>query len=327
MMPIQMKCTCGKQLLIPDGATGKKVICPACRAVLDPHPSIAIPARGKTGRDSTEPLKPIEEPVEVTPGREKPSRKRRRHARERRQGLNQVNRGLALHHASAFAVYGGTLAVTPCAILLVAYRLTENDQVESALGFFSCLAGTFLLLAGLIELIVIALCLWAPAAGARSFLFGSLAAWAGVLALAVWVFWPDDHRPFALAGAFLGLLGAWTLWMLFLRRLAVYLEQEELAGDTVRTLVRGLATLLLAVIFLTLAILFVLLVVHVGYPFVRFMLCIVALSTFLGLMRVAAASRYFESMLHFVLFPTGILFVFKYLDLIGSMRMVIWRRS
>jgi hypothetical protein len=55
---------------------------------------------------------------------------------------------------------------------------------------------------------------------------------------------------------------------LFLRRLALYLHQQELAADALRTLARRLGTALLAAVFLTVLVLFIVLVVQLRYPFV-----------------------------------------------------------
>jgi hypothetical protein len=104
-------------------------------------------------------------------------------------------------------------------------------------------------------------------------------------------------------------------------------RSEELVDETVRTLPRGLATILLAGVLLSLLIGFIFLLASLSHPRGRLFLCSMFISAFLGLMRIAAATRFFDSMVHFLLFPTGILFVFKYLDLIGSVRTVIWRRS
>jgi hypothetical protein len=326
-MPIHISCPCGKRLLIPDGTAATKFLCPSCRTVLHAPHEAGVPAPIVPTADASEEVRPVEEPVEVYPEEEKPDRKRRQHAKIRRQGLNQVNRGLAIHYASTFAVYGGVWAAIIAALFKVAADLSGDEAAAKATGFFFCASSALFLIAGLIELTVLVLCLLVPAAGAKPFLFGALAAWAPVLALAVWVFWPDDHRPFALAGALVIMLGVWTLWMLFLRRLAVYLHQDEIAAETVRLLVRGLGMMLLAVVLLTALIGFIHLLVYLKYPFMRFVLITVVISMFLGMMRIAAATRFFESMVHFLLFPTGILFVFKYLDVIGSLRMVIYRRS
>jgi hypothetical protein len=330
-MPTHIKCQCGKPLVIPDGTAARKIVCPICRAVVRAPEQPSSPTRAKSLPDAGAPLRPVEEATEVFPEREKPDRKQRRQAKVRRHGLNQVNRALALHYASTFAVYAGIWTAIIAAFLLLAVNLARGDKAEeplgNAMGFFFCAAAGFVLLAGLIELATFALCLWVPAAGARLLLFGSLGAWVGVLALSIWVFWPDDHRPFALAGAFVVLLGSWTLWLLFLRRLAFYLHQEEIAAETVRMLLRGIFMMLLAVVLVTVAMLYISLIVYVKYPLARFTLVAMAITGFLGLMRIAAATRFFESMLHFLLFPTGILFVFKYLDLIGSVRMVIYRRA
>jgi hypothetical protein len=271
---------------------------------------------------------PSEEDLpELYPVADKRERKRARRARARRLGLNRVNLGLAFHYAVVLAVFAGLWAGVLAIMFRLAAWYTGEDEALATMTVFFCVSSVCLLLAGLVQTVTFVLCLAVPNGLARGLLIGSQACWAVVLPLAGWVLWPTDFRVPALGGALFFLFASWALWVLFLRGTAEAIKQPELAESCVHILWRGLWTTLLVVVLLTLATLYVMLLDVVQYQFLRFFVVGVTVMTLIGLSRIAAATGFFESAVHFLLFPTGVLPILKYLDLIGSMRMVILRRS
>jgi hypothetical protein len=362
-MAVQITCSCGKRVSIPDQYATRKVVCPACRAVLAAPAAAAAPAREapaaapkrggpaappagkdvamevivepqppaakKGGRPAVPPAEAAEVFVEPDEGAEpdKAERKRKRGARARRRGLERVTLGLAVHYAAVFLVYAGLWASIVAVLLTVAYRYSEGDKTLAAMTFFYCAAAVCLLLTGLVQIATFVLCLAVPDGAARKFLIGSQAVWPAVFGLAVWAMFPGDLRLVALGGAILFLLGSWALWMFFLQRAAYAAHQPDIADETLRALWRGLGTMLGVVLILIAVTLYIMLIIYVEYKFVRILLISISISVFLGMLRIAAATRFFESVWHFLLFPTGFLSVLKYLDLLGSLRLFILRRS
>jgi hypothetical protein len=351
-MPTVITCSCGKKLAIPDHLAMRKIACPACRTVLvapaaaGPKPEgpaappaaktvpmevivEPTPAPAKKGGPAAPPASK-NDPVEVLVEPEdldKAERKRKRDARARRRGLDRVNLSLAFHYAAIFLVYAGLWAMIIAVNLNVAYRYSDSDKTRSAMTFFYFAAATCILLTGLVHLVIFILCLALPDGSARKFLIGSHAAWLVVFGLAIWALCSFDLRLPALGGAVLFLLGSWALWMFFLRRTASVSGQRDIADECVPVLWRGLATMLALVVILTLITLYVMLVMSFKFAWVRFVIFFFSLSILMGVMRIAAATRFFESFTHALLFPTGFLSVLRYLDLVGSLRMNIHRRS
>src|SRR5262249_55284680 len=116
------------------------------------------------------------------------------------------------------------------------------------------------------------------------------------------------------------------MWIFMLRRLAVYLERPEMVDGAMQNLRSGLLTLAGGLATLFGAVLVIMLMAGLKYSFARWLVGSIAISTFGGLIKIMVVLREGDSFVGFFLAPTGIPFVFKYYDGVGSMRTVIANR-
>jgi hypothetical protein len=332
-MPFKLTCPCGKRFLIPDEDAAKRFACPLCKTVVPGPRYGSEPATISREKGVDSPFLSLEEdleevvPEEVVPEEDKPDRKKKKQAKVKKQGLAMVSRGLAINYASTFVVFVAVWLGIVAAVLTLAAQISESEKVASAMTFFYSASSFALFLAGVLEMATLVLCMAVPDGSARRFLFLSLVAWPLVFGFAVLALWAEEFRYLMLATAFLALFGAWTLWMFFLRRTAVYIKQPEIAEEARRTFWKGLWTMVLLAVLLMVLILYGSLLIYVKLQFLRYFLIFLGVTVFLGMIRIAAVTSYFESVVHFLLFPTGMLYILTYLNLIGSVRMVIWRRT
>jgi hypothetical protein len=268
---------------------------------------------------------------------EEADRRMRRRYAARRRGLTNVDMGLGIH-------YGGMVAFLLGAVVgwlgLVVFLVTavkhgargEDESVPAG----PLAAMTFLFLAGwgltalssVTELVSSAYCLSVPDALARKFLTGSivvraLAAPLGLLFLLLG--WAGIAM---LATVFLAVVG-WLLWVGFLCGLSDCLDYPDLAEEAVGVTLSAFKFVICWIVVTSLLLgflLFTLLLAQVVGLYACFSpLTFCALVA--GIIRYLLASGKFDSVLTLVLYPTGIPLIMRYLDLIGTTRMIIRRRS
>jgi hypothetical protein len=328
-------CACGAKLQIPDEDIKKWVSCPACRVIvsLPPEDGIRAAAAATTAtsaavRSSRPPPfpppfpPPLPEPAEEESNEEDlEDRRRRRKAKARRQYLEGINVGLALHYVVPFVSLVGIGTGVLALISSLNSALLEWESAdEAALGFFVA-SGVFLFLAGSLALPAALFGLLASpnGSGRRPLMSGVGLFAAGTLAAAILIVRPRFGLPLFAAG--LGcLFGGWAYWLVFLGCLGPALKRPEVAEGARRTLLAGVRMLAVGIPFLlTLGIL-------VGLGLRRPWLIPVAPGPFLGAVALIAWHvGNFDSLLDLFLAPTGIPFTFEYLNFISGMRVLLER--
>lgn len=300
----------------------------------------AEPRRGKRARavepEEEEPEWAILDEDEDAEDEEEPRRKRRWYA-ARRRGLNKVDTGLAIHYAgmvlfllSQVAGWGGLVVVVGAAVTQASRR--EDDKSAAAqltvsnLLFYASWGLTAL--SSLVDLVSAAYCLWVPDALARKFLMASVAVRLVAAPLGLVLLVAGWAGLAALTTTFLAIVG-WLLWVGFLWGLSDCLDYPDLADEAVGVTL-GAFTLVVVWVLVSCLLLgfliFTLLMSRItGACFFISPLTIAALIA--GVIKYLLASGKFESLPSLLLYPTGIPLVMRYLDLIGTTRMIILRRS
>jgi hypothetical protein len=268
---------------------------------------------------------------------EEDTREKRRWYAARRRGLNHVDTGLAVHYVGMVAFLLSQVAGWAGLVVVLATAVAQSARGEEEKASAAPLAvSTFLFLgswgltavASLADVVSSAFCLWVPDALARKFLLASLgvrllAAPLGLVLLIVG--WAGLA---ALVTSFLAIVG-WLLWVGFLWGLADCLEYPDLGEEAVGVTLGAFYLVLNWVVVSSLLLsflLFALVLARIANPCLFFSpLTLAALIA--GIIKYLLASGKFESPLTLLLYPTGIPLVMRYLDLIGTARMVILRRS
>jgi hypothetical protein len=287
-------------------------------------------------RNTAEP-NPPEETEWAILDEEAEARRMRRRCAARRRGLTKVDVGLAIHYGGMVAFLLGAVVGWLGLVVFLVTAVKHGASGEDAPVPAGPLAAmTFLFLAGwgltalssVTEFVSAAFCLSVPDSLARKFLTGSmvaraLAAPSGLLL--VLLGWAGIAL---LATVFLAVVG-WLLWVGFLCCLSDCLDYPVLAEESVDVTLSAMKLVICWVVGSSLLlgfILFTLLLVRVAgvYAFCS-PLSFCALVA--GIIRYLLASGKFDSVLTLVLYPTGIPVIMRYLDLIGTTRMIIRRRS
>jgi hypothetical protein len=267
---------------------------------------------------------------------EKQARRRRRNAARRRR-LTQVEVGLAVHYGGMVAFLLGAVAGWLGLVVSLVTAVKHGAGGEEGPAPVGPMAAmTFLFLAGwgltalsgVTELVSSGFCLSVPNSPARKFLTGSMVVRALVVPsglLLVLLGWAGTA---VLAAVFLAVVG-WLLWVGFLCCLSDCLEYPDLAEEAVGVTLSAFKLVICWVVVTSLLLgflLFTLLLVQVVglYAFCS-PLSFCALVA--GIIRYLLASGKFDSVLTLVLYPTGVPMITRYLDLIGTTRMIIRRRS
>jgi hypothetical protein len=286
---------------------------------------------------------PPEDDIEVAlldePGpeeEEEHERKKRRHL-HRYRGLKQVNRGLVIHYGGMLTFLAGVavgwvgLAVLASTAVLAGAE--EDPEAAAARGFaaaaflFSCSWG-LTALSGLMDLVASGYCLGVPDPLARKCLAWSMVA--RMLALAFGVVFLLFRLPglAELITSFLAVVG-WLLWVGFLWGLADCLNYPVLGEEAVGVTWSALylvITWIVVTCFSLIYLLITLLLARIG-GFFPCMSPLAVAALIAGIIRYLLATGKFESPWTLILYPTGIPLVLRYLNLIGTTRMIILRRS
>jgi hypothetical protein len=266
---------------------------------------------------------------------EKPVERRRR--RGRRLELGQVNLGLAIHYGGMLAFLLGQIAGWLAVVLFMGAVFSLGARPEpDAPGVGALLLSATLFLtswgltscSSLADVVSAAFCLRVPDTAARGFLAGALVA--RLLALPaglvlVLLGWPG---PAMLSTSLLAIIG-WALWVAFLRALALCLRQPELGAEAVAITLSAFKLVLgwvVALICLALLLAFLVALARVGGCAVFIVIFSVGVGV-AGIMRALILSGKFETITTLVLYPTGIPLIMRYLDLIGTLRTIILRRT
>ncbi|MBM4067904.1 MAG: hypothetical protein FJ271_03030 [Planctomycetes bacterium] len=186
-------------------------------------------------------------------------------------------------------------------------------------------------LAGVTECVSSVMCLWIPDSLGRGLLLGALGvrllAVGGGIGLLI-----GGQAQVATAVSLLGLLSAWVLWMFFLRQIALRRKDRQLADHVLRVLGKGAITAIL--VFVTALVVAGFLRWFFGLETLQHRMMLLLAGA--GLVDAVAGILYFlgsvanllaGSFWGVLIYPTGIPFVFEYLDLIGSVRAVVLRRT
>jgi hypothetical protein len=267
---------------------------------------------------------------------EDPREKRRWYA-ARRRGLNTVDTGLAIHYAGMVAfllsqVAGWVgLGVVMATAVAQAARGEEENAAAAPLAVSAMLflaSWGLSALASLSDVVSSAFCLAVPDELARKFLLASLVVRLLAAPLGLVLLILGLAGIASLVTSFLAIVG-WLLWVGFLWGLADCLEYPSLGEEAVGVTL-GAVYLVLTWIFVTCLLvgflLFALVLARIANPCFFFSpLALAALIA--GIIRYLLASGKFETLRTLLLYPTGIPLIMRYLDLIGTTRMIILRRS
>jgi hypothetical protein len=290
-------------------------------------------------RPNREPDKaPAKADEEVAPAEEAEGKKRK--GRARRRGLRWVNVGLAVHYGGMLVFLLGLAAGWVAVVLLLGALVSlgtgrrDTAPTASALGMLLFSGVLFLSSSGLVavssvaDIVSSAFCLRVPDGTSRGLLIASLCARLLALPVAVVVYLFAPAGLVTLASGALVVLG-WVLWVLFLRGLALSLKQPKLGEEAVSITFGVLKFTLgwvVALAVVVVVVFFFAALVRVGGCFAYGLLFAIA-TAFAGFVRYLIVSDRFESITMLLLYPTGIPLVLRYLDLIGTTRMIILRRS
>jgi hypothetical protein len=222
----ELHCANGHRLRIRDDVAGKRVHCPTCGDVVrvpDPEPPLQL-----------EPLPAADVSPDAGLADESADRRAKRRRRARRAGLGKVRLGVLLHAIRINLVLLGGLLLGV---------LTYVVHVPGLVWVWVILAVGLAVLTAALGILGSVLCLWVPRESeARGLIIGSLVldlvqtAVAVGSRLAVFAGVP----PFASrTGTQFLVFGAWVLFMLFLRRLAAYLQEAALARQVQELLFFG----------------------------------------------------------------------------------------
>jgi hypothetical protein len=260
----------------------------------------------------------------------------RQRKRRRRLDLGKVNVGLAIHYGGMVAfLLGQAAAWLGLVLLLVALVVLRARNPDApSVGALVVSGVLFLAAWGLVscsslaDVVSSAFCLLAPDATARGFLIASLVVRLLVLPAGCFLVVMGLPGPAALASSTLVLAG-WGLWVAFLRALSRSLSQPQLAaeaGALVLSAVKFTIGWAVAIGLIVGVAFFLTAMRKIGGCFVG----VIVLSMIFGLagfIRGLVLSDRFESLGSLVLTPTGIPLTMRYLDLIGTLRTIILRRS
>jgi hypothetical protein len=245
-------CPNGHKSFVKDEHAGKKAACPICRAVVYvPDPRLTANPRPAPPRPAPPPNLPIglarspdDEPATVAPVADA----ERARKRGRRQALAKVHRGLGFHYAKQIILLVGLLLWLLQLILLGPKFLGEDPgSVRSFL--FTAVSILLLLLdevRGGVGIVGSVFCAHVPPkSGARELIIASLVLDCFTLPLPL-VALALDPIPGALLSILAWLFGlvAWMLFMLYLRRLAYFLDADQHGDEAMRLMLKGLFLLI-----------------------------------------------------------------------------------
>lgn len=250
-LPMQTRCLhCNARLneVMPAGPTAAAAVqaaeavppppsdgkCPGCGMGLAEGAVLCV-ACGydlRTGRKHATIHAPVEEEGDPAP----PRRKRR--GRELLPaGFGKVKLGLTLHYARLVLTLVGLLVFMGVVCYAGATRARAGDP---GVTFGGLAAGGVCLLAALLGMIGSFLCLWVGRASrAWGFIFVSLLLDVLTLPVAAWLQVSGLPPLLAWVPAFF----SWIFFMLFLRRLALYLDRPGEANECMALITRGVALL------------------------------------------------------------------------------------
>lgn len=314
-------CPNGHKLRVQDEDAGEEVVCPKCRALVEIPAAEPKRRRQRADRDADEAMADDEREAA------------RAEKRNRRQAFARTNQGLGLHY------FGMAIALLACVIGWIALLLLVGAGVDPWISRIAVYSVPFLLvacvilvvLAGLAECVSSVLCLWVPDSLGRGLLLGALGVRLLTLGGGIGLLIAERAQG-AAAVSLLGLLLAWILWMFFLRQIAVLCKDRQLGNHVLSVLGKGVLT---AIVVLATALIIVgFLKWFFGLETLQHRLMLLLAGT---LLVGAVAGIFFflgnvanlnvGSFWSVLIYPTGIPFVFEYLDLIGSLRAVVLRRS
>jgi hypothetical protein len=305
---------------------------PAVEVVEDDVEAIPDAPASRKRSDRLAPSWVKEEPDQT----DKATERKRSKARQRRRGLGHVNIGLAIHYGGMVGFMLGQAAAWLAVVLLMIAIISLGARKPDASSVGTLLASGFLFFASwvlttcsaLADLVSAAFCLRAPDAAARGFLIGALAVRVLALPAGLGLILLGQPGWAMLATSVLATIG-WVLWVLFLRALALDLSQPDLAKEVIHI---TFAAVKLAIWWMVVTVGFIgFLALMAGLKRVGFCGAGIFLGAFVsglaGFLRYLIVSGRFESITTLLLYPTGIPLIMRYLDLIGTLRMIILRRS
>ncbi len=253
----------------------------------------------------------------------------RRIIKSRRRSLARVNLGLALHYPAPFLCL---VALTTGSVALFLSAMSRNprlgDLFASSAHAFLTISSVALLLTSLAQIGPTVLAMWAPGGTGRVLLGLALSLlWLACLSAGLALVLPVARAAF-LAVSLLALPGAWVLWMVFLRRLGECLERDTIAEGAVQMCLRVFRVMTLTGGFWLVVAVSVFFVLAVGVLFLSYM---PPTLWFLPAIAIGAAARViwvfgnFETLLEYVLFPTGLPITFEYVNFISGVRKILDR--
>lgn len=312
-MPISLTCShCDQAMKLQEDVSSGAFPCPRCGT------RIYLGDREEIEREEA-----LEEER-----KERRRRKGKKKQRERIEGISNVNLGLGFHFAGVMVFMVALWMYWLALAIALATMLTGGVTDTQTFGFLNFVVTTAIVVGGLATMLEIPagiLCLFVPDGASKGLAIASLSLRGCMIGTSLW-FGLSRHGEAVILNGIL-LVAAFIVWMFFLRRLASYLQQHEIARDTLRILLQGVWTALAILIFLLFLSLMIRLFVYVQSPFGRMLVisCIAGpLATF-----VAAWYKLSEgdSILKVVLYPTGITFILRYLEFLSSLRMTLLRRA
>jgi hypothetical protein len=266
---------------------------------------------------------------------------RQRHeGRSRRRDLGWVNVGLAIHYGGMigflFAIAAGWLAMFLLMIAVAKLSALPRDATPSAslLGTLAASGILFLVsnglsgCASLTDFVSSVFCLRVPDGTARGFLIGALCARLVALPVGLALLFFVPYGWAVLASFVLSIIG-WVLWVGFLCNLARILKQPILAQEALDVTFSAVKLGFFWMMSMAVLIGIIFLMVNarrVGGCFVGFFIATFIGAT-VGIIRYLVLTDRFGSLFNLALYPTGIPLVMRYLDLIGTLRTIILRRS
>jgi hypothetical protein len=229
--------------------------------------------------------------------------------------------GLKIHYAAAIAfalaavLFWIGLAIPLLPAIGEDFPILSDLALIGSMICFGC--------AVLLQIPGTVICFAAPDGQARCLLAGSLVMLAILVPVALRI------QPTSTAAQTVSILLAiaavsWMLWMLFLRRLAVVRGREEVAYDAVRLIGLGLvAAVAAAITLVVLTKIIITVFAFVPHDGMRLGICAALVIVAYTVTRLVEANFGLETSWQALLFPTGLFFVFQYLDHVSSLQALV----
>jgi hypothetical protein len=248
----------------------------------------------------------------------------------RARDLHRLDWGLALHFVSPLVYLVGVLASGLGCFFSVAAQSRNLESMTSPAHFFTFSACLCLLLVGGIEIVNTGLAMSTRGGVGRNFLTGAFGLYCAGSLLAALGMFLDDYRAAFLPCSLLLVTIAWAVWLGYLAAVGRSLGRPEISEQAGRTVMSAFSRMALTGIFWFIIGIGVWFAMLLGARWRAWFPGHLLLLTPASVGAAAKVTWYFgkfDSIVEFVLFPTGVPFALEYMNFIGGTRVIIDREA